>query len=76
MTPSASAGMEAIDLTHCDDGISITPSKRARLCDDSDVELVEEASSSQGASEETPDERQLGDGEELVVIRQKGQVRG
>ena len=73
---SASAGMEAIDLTHDDDGTYIPPAKRPRPCDDSDVEVVEEASSSQGTSEEVPEERQLGDGEELVVLRERGQVRG
>ena len=62
--------MEAIDLTHDDDVTYIPPAKRGRPSDDSDVELVEGPASSQGTSEE----RHLGEDEDLLVTRQRGQV--
>ena len=71
----ASACMEAIYLTHDDDELYIPSTKRARICDDSDVELVEVPGTSQGTSEEASEERQLGDGEDFVVTKQTGQVR-
>ena len=66
--------MEAIDLTQDDDDVYISPAKRARPSDDSDVEVVEPGPS-QATSEEVPEERLLGDGEDLVVKRQTGQVQ-
>lgn len=67
--------MEAIDLTQDDDEVYIRPAKRARPSSDSDVEVVEEPGISQATSEGAAKEDQLGDDEDLVVTRQKGQVR-
>ena len=67
--------MKSIDLTQSDDVVSIPSSKRARPSDDSDVEVVEEASPSEGTAEKASEERQLGDDEDLVITGQKGQVQ-
>ena len=69
------AGMETIDLTGDDESMHAPLAKRARMCVDSDVELVERPSLSRTTSKESTEERPLRRDEDILITRHTGQVR-